>query len=48
MKIFINFGYNFRLAITKLDILDQLADLKIAVAYKYNGETLESFPGLLF
>ena len=34
-----------RLAITKLDVLDQLAEIKIAVAYKYNGEILDSYPG---
>ena len=32
------------MALTKLDILDGLAEIKIAVAYKHKGETLESFP----
>ncbi len=32
------------MAITKLDILDQLPEIKMAVSYKYNGEVLESFP----
>lgn len=36
-------GYT-KLAITKLDILDQLSEIKIAVAYRYKGEILESFP----
>lgn len=36
-------GYT-QLAITKLDILDQLPELKIATAYKYNGKVLDSFP----
>ena len=35
-----------RLAITKLDVLDQLPELKIAIAYKYNGQVLDSFPGI--
>jgi len=38
-------GYT-QLAITKLDILDQMPEIKIAVAYTYNGETLESLPGI--
>ena len=32
------------LAITKLDILDQLDKIKICVGYKYGGKLLESFP----
>ncbi|KAF5103872.1 hypothetical protein D0Z03_000001 [Geotrichum reessii] len=36
-------GYT-ALNITKLDILDQLPEIKVGVAYKFNGETLESFP----
>ena len=32
------------LNLTKLDILDGLKELKIAVAYKVDGEELESFP----
>lgn len=32
------------MAITKLDILDDLEEIKIATAYKYNGKRLESFP----
>ena len=39
------FIFDYRLAITKLDVLDQLAEIKIAVAYKYNGEILDSYPG---
>ncbi|KAG0329816.1 hypothetical protein BG004_002237 [Podila humilis] len=33
--------------ITKLDILDQLAEIKIGVAYKVDGEILEGFPANL-
>lgn len=33
-----------RLAITKLDVLDQLDELKIAIGYKHNGDVLESYP----
>ncbi|CAO3629506.1 unnamed protein product [Cunninghamella blakesleeana] len=36
-------GYD-SLNITKLDILDTLPVIKVAVAYKLNGELLESFP----
>ncbi|HIJ60541.1 MAG TPA: adenylosuccinate synthase [Nitrospirae bacterium] len=32
------------IAITKLDILDGISPLKIAVAYKYNGSIIETFP----
>ncbi|KAF2755174.1 adenylosuccinate synthetase-like protein [Pseudovirgaria hyperparasitica] len=32
------------LNITKLDILDDFSELKIAVGYKHNGQPLESFP----
>ncbi|CAN6613779.1 adenylosuccinate synthetase [Trichomonascus vanleenenianus] len=36
-------GYT-SLNITKLDVLDQLPELKVAVAYKHNGKTLDLFP----
>ncbi|KAF5093769.1 hypothetical protein D0Z00_003867 [Geotrichum galactomycetum] len=36
-------GYT-ALNITKLDILDQLPEIKVGIAYKFNGETLDSFP----
>lgn len=36
-----------RLAITKLDVLDQVPKIKICVAYKYQGETLTNFPASL-
>lgn len=36
-------GYT-ALAVTKLDILDQLPELKVAVAYKYKGQVLDAFP----
>ncbi|KUO52934.1 MAG: adenylosuccinate synthetase [Desulfitibacter sp. BRH_c19] len=32
------------LAITKLDVLDELDAIKICVGYKYNGELLKEFP----
>ncbi|WP_300368376.1 adenylosuccinate synthase [Brachyspira sp.] len=32
------------IAITRLDILDELDKLKICVGYKYNGEILEGYP----
>ncbi len=32
------------LNLTKLDVLDDFDELKVAVAYKYNGEKLASFP----
>lgn len=35
------------LAITKLDVLDELETLKICVAYKYRGETITNFPASL-
>lgn len=42
-----NINYYTSLNITKLDILDGLEELKVCVAYKYNGVELESFPGML-
>lgn len=36
-------GYT-KLNITKLDVLDQLPEVKVAVAYKHNGKTLHTFP----
>ncbi|KAI8929540.1 Adenylosuccinate synthetase [Entophlyctis helioformis] len=36
-------GYT-SLNLTKLDILDQLDEIKIGTAYRHNGETLASFP----
>ena len=32
------------LAITKLDVLDNLDEIKICTAYEYNGETFKNFP----
>jgi adenylosuccinate synthase len=32
------------LNLTKLDVLDDLDEIKIGVAYKHNGSLLESFP----
>ena len=31
---------------TKLDVLDDLDEIKIGIAYKYRGERLASFPGM--
>jgi adenylosuccinate synthase len=36
------------LNLTKLDILDGLKEIKVAIAYKVNGEKLESFPGEMY
>lgn len=40
----------FSIALTKLDILDTLTEIKIGVAYTVDGKDLPSFPGntLLF
>lgn len=35
------------MAVTRLDILDDLKTLKICVGYKYNGQLLEEFPASL-
>lgn len=35
------------LAITKLDVLDELKDINICTAYKYQGKILTEFPSLL-
>lgn len=39
-------GYS-SLNLTKLDILDDLKEIKVAVAYKLNGKKLDSFPASL-
>jgi len=39
-------GYT-ALAITKIDVLDDLDEIKVAVGYKIDGKTLPSFPGNL-
>lgn len=36
------------LALTKLDILDVLDEIKIGVAYKLGGKRIPYFPGMLF
>lgn len=36
------------LALTKLDILDTLSEIKVGVAYTVDGKPLDSFPGELF
>lgn len=35
------------LAVTKLDVLDELEKIKIGVGYRYKGELLKEFPALL-
>ncbi|GMF03843.1 unnamed protein product [Ambrosiozyma monospora] len=40
-------GYT-SLNITKLDVLDTFKQIKVGIAYKYKGKTLESFPEDLF
>lgn len=35
----------YRLALTKLDILDVFPEIKVGVAYKLDGETIPHFPG---
>lgn len=37
-----------RIALTKLDILDTLPEIKVGVAYKVDGKPLPSFPGRSF
>ncbi len=39
-------GYN-SLNITKLDILDEVSEIKVGVEYKLNGKTIDSLPGSL-
>lgn len=34
------------LAITKIDVLDDFDEIKVAVDYKIDGEVLPSFPGM--
>lgn len=36
-----------RIAITKLDVLDQMEKIKVCVAYKYKGEIIRNFPASL-
>ena len=36
-----------RVAITKLDVLDTLAEIKIGIAYYLNGVELDALPGML-
>lgn len=40
-------GYD-ALNLTKLDILDELDEVKVGVKYLYNGKELEGFPGMPF
>ena len=37
-------GYD-ELNLTKLDILDDLEEIKVAVGYRVDGQELEGFPG---
>lgn len=38
----------FRIALTKLDILDTLSEIKVGIAYTVDGKPLPSFPGETF
>lgn len=38
----------FSIALTKLDILDTLSEIKVGVAYTVDGKPLDSFPGELY
>ena len=38
--------YCFRLAVTKLDILDGFDEVKIGTHYMKNGQKIEYYPGL--
>ena len=37
----------YRIALTKLDILDVLDEIKVGVAYKINGKRVPPFPGMI-
>ncbi len=37
----------FSIALTKLDILDVLDEIKVGVAYKINGKRVPYFPGTM-
>lgn len=37
----------YSIALTKLDILDVLDEIKVGVAYKLNGKRIPHFPGNL-
>lgn len=39
------YSFFFRLALTKLDILDVMDEIKVGVAYKLNGKRIPYFPG---
>lgn len=39
------FVFFCRIALTKLDILDTLTEIKVGVAYTVDGKPLPSFPG---
>lgn len=41
---FMIFGLS-RIALTKLDILDTIPEIKVGVAYTVDGKPLHSFPG---
>lgn len=44
---FFNFPLSNSIALTKLDILDVLDEIKVGVAYKLNGKRIPHFPGNL-
>ena len=44
--VFVCVRFVCRIAITKLDILDDLEEVKIGVSYLRNGQKLDYFPGI--
>ena len=40
------FVFFFSLAITKIDVLDDFDEIKVAVDYKIDGKVLDSFPSI--
>lgn len=46
MCVILNDGFLYSLALTKLDILDVLDEIKIGVAYKLGGKRIPYFPGM--
>lgn len=46
MCVILNNVFLYSLALTKLDILDVLDEIKIGVAYKLGGKRIPYFPGM--
>lgn len=47
MRVILTTVFLYSLALTKLDILDVLDEIKIGVAYKLGGKRIPYFPGTL-